>query len=74
MVHALSVLPPRRERAKKAPQPKVKDNLSVYGPIALFQRVEEIADAEGRSTSELVVGILEQWVAAYDAERRKSKA
>lgn len=60
-------MPPRKQ---KPPKP-AKSTESVYGPDELWQRLGEIAASDRRSKSELIVGILEEWLEAHERERAK---
>ena len=52
--------------AERARDPKYSSK-SVYVQIAVCERFGEISHELGRSRSSLVAGILEDWVADYDA-------
>lgn len=58
-------VPPKREKPPRPPPENRTEGF--YGPIKLWERFKEIAALEGRSASELLVGIVGQWVAEYDA-------
>jgi predicted DNA-binding protein len=57
-------LPPKR------PEPK-NETRAFYGPRWLWKRLDEIAAQTGRSKSELVVGILEQWLKGFESKRKR---
>jgi len=59
-------IPPKKQ--SKAPAAK---STSIYVTLKLWDRLNRIAGELDRSRSELVTGILEKWVADYDAELKK---
>jgi hypothetical protein len=64
----VSPLPPKKPKAKP-------NNVteSVYGPKALWDRLGEIAAADDRSKSDLIVSVLEEWLAKIDAEQSSKR-
>lgn len=61
-------IPPR-----KRPRAPAAKSTSIYVTLNLWARLNRIASELGRSRSELVTGILEQWANDYESDLKKSK-
>lgn len=63
---AVPTLPPPRNRARGRTE-------SVYGPAELWDRLGRIASDAGRSKSDLIVGILLEWLARFEEDERRGR-
>ena len=68
MREGVGVVPPKKVRQRSSSRTE-----AFYGPGELWDRFDAIAKSEGRAKSELLVGILTDWIRSYDAERASQK-